>query len=80
MPDCQYWYGFTILQYSVFFFWYGVVGVRHTLQREVSTSSTWDGGSVEPLDHSQNSDGRVTDYTVTVIRLLSHLDSCCQYY
>ena len=29
-----------------------------TLQREVSTSSTWDGGSVEPLVHSQNSDAR----------------------
>jgi hypothetical protein len=25
-----------------------------TLQREVSTSSTWDGGSVEPLVHSQH--------------------------
>ena len=24
--------------------------------------------------------GILTDYTVTVIRLLSHLDSCCQYY
>ena len=22
----------------------------------------------------------VTDYTVTIIRLLSHLDLCCQYY
>ena len=26
----------------------------HTLQREVSTSSTWDGGSVDSLDHSQH--------------------------
>ena len=29
------------------------IWARSTLQREVSTSSTWDGGSVEPLVHSQ---------------------------
>ena len=40
-----------------------------TLQREVSTSSTWDGGSVEPLIHSQH--GAIVTVVETLIK--SHL-------
>jgi hypothetical protein len=40
--------------------------VHITLPREVSTSSIWDGGSVEPLDHSHH--GAIVNWMLFNVR------------